>query len=233
LGHKPDEFGLVTDQDGFIKIKEFVKAVSEEKGWKHIRIKHLNEILFTLPDPPIEIDSNLIRAKCRDKLPKLTPAINLPKLLYVCVRKKAYPFVLNKGIFPTGFSQVIMSSNQAMAKRMGRRIDQMPVLLKVNVQKSINSKVVFYQAGEILYSAEYIPTGCFAGPPPPKDIKSPKPQKTKEKEKEPQLSGSYLMNLDFLEDKNKQTRRKNKKAKIARDKKIKSARKQKQKTWPG
>ena len=27
LGHKPDEFGLVLEKDGFVKIKEFLKAL--------------------------------------------------------------------------------------------------------------------------------------------------------------------------------------------------------------
>ena len=32
LGRRPDEFGLVLDEDGFITIKEFLKAVNEEDG---------------------------------------------------------------------------------------------------------------------------------------------------------------------------------------------------------
>ena len=37
LGRKPDEFGLVPDKDGFVKIKELLKAINEEDGWRHIR----------------------------------------------------------------------------------------------------------------------------------------------------------------------------------------------------
>ena len=63
LGRRPDEFGLVTDSDGFIKIKEVLKALSEEEGLTYVRRAHLDEILITLPDPLIEIADNSIRAK--------------------------------------------------------------------------------------------------------------------------------------------------------------------------
>ena len=31
LGRRPDEFGLVTDKEGFVKIKELIKATNEEE----------------------------------------------------------------------------------------------------------------------------------------------------------------------------------------------------------
>ena len=35
LERRPDEFGLVTDKEGFVKIKELLKAITEEKEWKY------------------------------------------------------------------------------------------------------------------------------------------------------------------------------------------------------
>ena len=35
LGHHPDEFGLVIDDNGYVKIKEFIQAVNETDGWRH------------------------------------------------------------------------------------------------------------------------------------------------------------------------------------------------------
>jgi hypothetical protein len=42
LGRRPDEFGLVTDTEGFVKIKELLKAITEEAGWKYVRRSDLN-----------------------------------------------------------------------------------------------------------------------------------------------------------------------------------------------
>jgi putative RNA 2'-phosphotransferase len=195
LGRRPDEFGLVTDSDGYIKIKELLKALSEEEGLSYVRRAHLNEILLTLPDPSFEISDNSIRAKFRDRLPQHIYAQDPPKLLYICVRRKAYPHVSEKGIRPTGFSRVILSSSLAMAERLGRRIDRPAALLTVQVQLCMDQGVVFFQAGESLFLADFIPVGCFTGPPLPKEkpdvAKTQAPPKPKPKEP----AGSFFIDL--------------------------------------
>ena len=169
LGRRPDEFGLVTDRKGFVKIKDLIKATNEEDGLKYVRRAHINEIMLTLPNHGLEVSDTLIRAQNREHLPKQSFALDPPKLLYTCVRKKAYPHVLNKGIRPTGYSKVILSVNRDLAERMGRRSDHDAVLLTVQVSQSEDTGVVFFQAGESIFMADYIPPGCFSGPPLPKE----------------------------------------------------------------
>ncbi|MFC1813077.1 RNA 2'-phosphotransferase [Thermodesulfobacteriota bacterium] len=195
LGRKPDEFGLVLDPDGFVKIKDVLKAVCEEDGWKYVRRSYIDEILFTLPDPPFEIKDNLIRAKDRGKLPPHTLANNPPKLLYVCVRRKAYPFVLDKGIFPTGYRRVILSSSRGQAERMGKRSDPEPVLLTVHTHKSIQKGIVFYQAGDTLYFADSIHPGCFTGPPLPKYQKEAQKPVVRKESATYTPAGSFILDL--------------------------------------
>ena len=195
LGHKPAEFGLVPDRDGFVKIKEFLKAVREEEGLKYIRGSDIDEILITIFNPPIEIKDNYIRAKHRDNLPRHDPAQTLPKLLYTCVRRKAYPFVLDKGIFPMGFSHVILSSKPEMAERIGKRKDRMPVLLTVQTRKSLEKGTLFYEAGDTLFLAESIRTGCFTGPPLPKQKEVAIKKETLAEKREQKFPGSFIMDL--------------------------------------
>jgi len=195
LSHRPDEFGLVTDAHGFIKIKELLKAINEEEGFRYVRRSHLDEILVTLPDHSFEVADKVIRSKVRDRLPTHTCAPVTPKLLFTCVRQKAHPHVNTKGIRPTGFSHIILSSNRDMAERIGKRIDQAPVLLTVNVQKSQTKGVVFFQAGETLYLADFIPEGCFTGPALPKEKPATAKSAPKEQPVQPQTPGSFLINL--------------------------------------
>jgi putative RNA 2'-phosphotransferase len=168
LGRNPAEFGLVPDPEGFVTIKEFLKVVSEEKGLKHVRRSSIDEILVTVPNPMIEIRGNHIRSKEFQTSSGYLPARDIPKLLFTCVRRKAYSFVVEKGIFPLGFSHIILSSNPDMAERIGRRRDPEPVRLVVQTQKCVDKGTVFYKSGETLYLAESIPPGCFTGPPLPK-----------------------------------------------------------------
>ena len=196
LERRPDEFGLVIDSEGYIRIKELLKALNEEKGFRHVRRSHLNEILYSTMNPPFEIVGNRIRAKHRDHLPRHKAARDLPKLLYTYIRRKAHPFVKDKGIFPSRYHRVVLSPNRDLAKRMGKRSDPAPVVLTVHVQKSIDHGVSFYQAGGSLFLAESIPPDCFTGPPLPKE----KPEKLKQAQntnaKQPEAAGSFLVDLD-------------------------------------
>ena len=196
LERRPDEFGLVIDSDGYIRIKELLKALNEEKGFRHVRRSHLNEILYSNMNPPFEIVGNRIRAKNRGHLPAHDTARDLPKLLYTCIRRKAHPFVKDKGIFPSRYHQVVLSPNRDLAERMGKRSDPEPIVLTVHVQKSIDYGVRFYQAGGLLLLADSIPPDCFTGPALPKE----KPEKLKQVQdnsvKQTEAAGSFLVDLD-------------------------------------
>lgn len=230
LCYRPDEFGLIADTDGFIKIKDLLKAVSEDREWKNIRMQQINEICLTTSPPLFEIANNTIRAKNREKLCVSKQTNTPPKQLFTCIRKKAYAHVANKGIQPSGHNHVILSSSKEMATKIGKRIDQHPVLLTVLTQKSLNEGVVFYQAGETLFTSSYIPATCFTGPPLPKEKERPKPKKTESELTGPSFPGSYLVDLKHMEQSREKLKLKSKREKTQRKKDIKRARKQK-KIW--
>jgi putative RNA 2'-phosphotransferase len=195
LGRNPAEFGLVPDPEGFVKIKEFLKVVQEEKGLKHIRRSSIDEILITVPNPLIEIRGNRIRSKAFESPSVYQKSIDVPKILFTCVRRKAYGNVIEKGIFPMGFSHVVLSSNSEMAEKIGRRKDPEPVRLTVQTQKCMDEGIVFYTAGETLFLAESIPTGCFTGPPLPKPKELPSKIRDFEEPQRDRMPGSFMMKL--------------------------------------
>ena len=202
LGRRPDEFGLVLDKQGYVKIKELLKALNEEKGWKHVRRFHLNEILYSIPKPPFEILDNRIRARQREHLPRPDAAPQLPKLLYTCVRRRAYPFVAQQGILPSGYQQVVLSAKRDLAERMGKRTDSRPIMLSVHVKASVENGVLFQRIGELLFLAPSIPTGCFSGPPLPKEKPRAQKQEQPSKAATPKVRGSFPVNLDKVADLN-------------------------------
>lgn len=229
LGHKPDEFGLVLEKDGFVKIKEFLKAICEEDGLKYVRRSHIDEILVTLPNSPIEIKDTYIRAKNRDNLPKHDPADDLPKLLYTSVKRKAYPIVLEKGIFPTGFSRVILSSDLDMAVRIGKRKDSKPVLLTIQAYKSMEKGILFYRAGNTLFLAESIYTGCFTGPPLPQQKQISIKKEARTEKPSQKFPGSFILDLQDKNDHSKASKHRRKSQEISKGKGQRRGIKKKQK----
>ena len=192
LGHRPDEFGLVPNPDGYVSLKDLIKALHAEEGFKHIRRRHIEEIMMMLPDSSVEIKGHLIRATDRENLLPQVLARDLPKLLYTCVRPKAYPVIQSKGRLDLSHRRIILSEQRGMAEKMGHRLDAAPVLLTVHVQKALDLGVSFMQAGEALFLAESIPASCLSGPPvarqpdPPKAPIAPLPKKDT-------MPGSYIV----------------------------------------
>ena len=196
LGRCPHEFGLVPDPDGFIKIKEFIQAVAETDGWRHVRISHVNDMMLMLSDPPVEVDQTLIRAKDRSRLPACGLCETPPKLLYVCIKQKSYPAVMTDGIHPTFHTRIVCCSDPGMAERIGKRRDHHPVLLTVHVGTMKNQGLTIHQAGEGIYLADVIPVDCFTGPSLPKELPAKRTEKkpdTVDTYKRQTQAGTFLL----------------------------------------
>ena len=203
LERRPDEFGLFPNEEGWVKIKDLVRALSEEDGWKHVNKAHIKEVAYTLDAPAIEYDQEEGIVRAVDWDPSSYYAgipDDLPKLLYVGARNKTYLEIDKKGIFPVGAPFVILCRDEDMAYRIGKRRDSSPIILTVNTAMAQDLGVVFQEAGELLLTADFIPKGCFTGPPLPKveemmaarKAAKPKPKPAED----PALSmGAFAMDL--------------------------------------
>ncbi len=196
LGHRPDEFGLVPDEDGYVRIKELLKSMSEEEGWRHVRMGHLKEVSYTHMPSPIEMDDKMIRASDRSLLPKIEPGIDLPKLLYLAVRRRAYPSMLDRGLpYQEDRPSLLLCADEAMALRIGRRRDQHPVLVTIHVEASSDKGTYFQKYGEGLFLADAIYPDTFHGPPLPKEKPVQHGAQKKSEPEQPKTPGSYFPDL--------------------------------------
>ncbi len=234
LGRHPDEFGLVLDDNGYIKIKEFIQAITETDGWRHVRSSHINDMLLMLNEPPIEFDENRIRAKDRSRLSSAAVCENPPKLLYVCIKHKSYLSVLDKGIFPTAHARIICSKDTEMAERIGKRRDNQPTLLTIHVSKMKDQGLQFLHAGDLLYQTDFVPSDCFTGPPLPKEMpamkKPAKKQEAIETYKKQSQAGTFSLSMDEPSEKKFKGKKKNKDTSWKNNKK--RMRREKKKSWP-
>ena len=213
LEHRPDEFGLVPDMDGFVTDKEFLWAIHEEEGWGYVRQGHINEV-FQGKDRSLFLhDDKRIKALNHHwNLDTETPSLSLPKLLFLAVKRNAHPIVMEKGLLsnPGGFH--ILSPERAMAMRIGQRRDQKPVLLEIMAARAGSDGIPFFPFGALFLTSE-IPIEYISGPPVPKDIPKPLPKKSpKEPEPLPDFqTGTFI--LDANRDMDPSRRPKGKKGK--------------------
>jgi putative RNA 2'-phosphotransferase len=196
LGRQPDEFGLIPDENGFVKIKDLIKSLSEEPGWRHVRLNHIREAIYATGSPTVEMENNLIRAK--DKTHLFFPEIpdSFPKLLYYAVRQRAYPVLLEKGLPPADSgNRIVLASDIAMARRLGRRIDPSPAILTVNSAHARNWGATLWRFGKHLFLSDSLPLGSFSGPPLPKTRPEPKQVDMPKSKSAPKTPGSYYLDL--------------------------------------
>jgi putative RNA 2'-phosphotransferase len=196
LERRPDEFGLVPDDEGFVRFKDLIKAISEESGWGYVRRSHIHEVLLSAPDHSFVVEDDRIRVVGSEKAVSRTEGVVPPKLLYLCMRRKAYRVVCEKGISLMGHKRILLATTVEMALRMGRRRDPKPVLLTVQARRAAEAGVTFCRQGELIYMADHVPVGYFSGPPLPKE----KEEAAKPK-KEPllvseTLAGSFSLDME-------------------------------------
>ena len=199
LGRRPDEFGLIPEEEGYFNIKEVLKALHEEEGWRHVRLANLKEVAMTVVPSPIEIQDNRIRAHDRTQLPTITDVLQPPKLLYLAIRNRAYPYVAENGLPAGNRPSLVLSSNEKMALRIGQRRDQHPVMLTVQVAKSLQQGTRFSQYGEHLFLADTIYPNTFSGPPLPKEKPGRIQSGTAPEPTRPKTPGSYFPDLSLPE----------------------------------
>jgi putative RNA 2'-phosphotransferase len=163
LGHRPDEFGLVPDSDGYVSYKELLWAIHEEPGWKYVRLGHINEVLLSKDRALFETAGDRIKVPERRWLLDVeNPHPDPPKVLYTPIRRKAHAHVMEKGL--KGDEFLALSSDQDTAMRIGRRKDQKPVLLEITTEPAMEQGVLFYPFGDLFLAAE-IPARFIVGPP--------------------------------------------------------------------
>jgi putative RNA 2'-phosphotransferase len=196
LGRRPDEFGLVPDPRGFVRIKHLVKAITEEPGWGYVRKSHISEVLMTSRRNAFVVEDDLIKAAWPDETAGPATGLIPPKLLYHCVRRKAYPVVRQRGIIPLGHPQVFLATTEELALRMGRRRDPEPVLLTIQAQRAFHAGVRFLRQGELIYVVDHVPLDYFSGPAPPKDKKEASQPKKQPPPTEQTVAGSFTIDME-------------------------------------
>ena len=233
LAHHPEEFGLVPDENGYIKIKEFLQAVTEIDGWRHIRKNYINEMLLVLDTSPVEVEDTRIRSKNHLSLPKYSACENPPKLLYTCIKQKSYPSVLENGIRPTAHSKIICCNDPDLAQKIARRRSPHPILLTIHTSTMQEQGLAFLHAGSILFLADFIPTDCFTGPVPAKEApvakkadKKPDPVETYKQQSQ---AGSFTLSMSKTDEKPSRSKKKEKDKSWKNNKK--RLRREKQNLW--
>ena len=194
LLRRPDEFGLFLNDDGSLPIKELLRALNEETGWKHVRHGDLKELSYSDLQLSFTVEESVV--KPRYAFSKATPASVVPRLLFFAAKRKAYPVIVKHGLRPGGRPYIPLATTKEMALRIGKRRDPKPIPLTVHAGQASESGYEFFSSGDLLYLAKTLPPSFIAGPPvretpPPRKVS--RPQKKTPDPEVPPMVGSFLL----------------------------------------
>ncbi|MBW2707813.1 MAG: hypothetical protein JRD04_00770 [Deltaproteobacteria bacterium] len=215
LAYRPDEFGLIPDEEGFVRYKDLFQALHEETGWRYVRRSHINEMLMGGDRALFELENDRIRSQARHWVLNTDRDLPLPGLLYAPVRKRAHPVAMERGLKSEGNSYLALSPDRKMALRIGHRRDQHPVLLEIPAAAAEKKGVLIFPFGDLFLAPE-IPADCIAGPLPSKDLVE-KGEKKVDKKQKPHVDlntatpGSFILDPQRDPDPSRKSRGKKKK----------------------
>ncbi len=187
LEHRPDEFGLVLDGEGFVSLKELQHAITEEEGWSYVRMTHMEEVASSTEGKCFDIREGRIRVReDRAASPSVKhEPVEPPPVLYFAARRKAYAHILRHGLEPSGKPFVPLAATEELAVRMGQRRDNQPVLLTIQAQEAYRDGCTFTRPKELIYLSGALPT-CYISGPPVEQVSETLPRKPQKQPREAQ-----------------------------------------------
>ncbi len=163
LGVSPAEFALVPDQEGWVEVKELLKALHEDPSWRHLRQGMVADAAQRLAPQELELAGKKVRCKSR-RPPEPQPGPPPPAHLYLGLRRRAWPVAQRRGLAAGPKGPLLLAADKETALRLGRRRDSQPVLVTVQARQAQDRGVEFWAWGEGLYLCHWLPAACLMGP---------------------------------------------------------------------
>ena len=160
LRHSPWEYELELDSEGFVPVEQLVTAINEGGNYdRPIVVSDLEHIIEISDKKRHEIKAGKIRALYGHSVSMhiSKDAIIPPSVLYHGTTHKALDSILNTGLKPMGRQYVHLSVDTDTAVQVGKRRDNIPVILVIDAKKASSDGVTFYKGNDKVILADYIP----------------------------------------------------------------------------
>lgn len=169
LCRRPDEFGLVLDEQGRVPVKELLRALAQEEGWGFVRRSHLEEVVNLGRAGALAMDQTHIWAvQPGPAALRAAEPVWPPPLLYRAITAKSHEVVAVRGLQPQDGGELVVAADPETARRLGRRRDPQALLVTIQAQRAAQNGVTFLPYGEGLYLTGGLGPEFLQLPPAPK-----------------------------------------------------------------
>jgi putative RNA 2'-phosphotransferase len=165
LRHRPWEFELELDADGWTPVEQLVDALRGEPGWESLQVADLEAMVAAAARSRHELRDGRIRARYGHSVPgriehEAEPA---PGRLFHGTARSALSAIARDGLLPRRRQYVHLARGPDLAAQIGRRRDNEPVVLEIDGTAAAAGAVRFFRAGDDIVLAERIPPEFIRG----------------------------------------------------------------------
>lgn len=158
LRHRPEQFGIVLDAEGYADLQEVLAAV--QTRIPGARLADLQAVVTEVePEKSrYRIEGGEIRANYGHSLAgRIEQEREVPPaVLWHGTPESAVDEILKQGLLPMRRQYVHLTTDPGLARRIGQRHGR-PLLLKIDAQRAHREGSVFYRANDAFWLSEHIP----------------------------------------------------------------------------
>ena len=160
LRHKPEEYDITLDKEGWVDIPELIKQITGRHNiYAGIDINIFQEITQTSGKQRFEIKANRIRAFYGHSIEAKIARENSspPDVLYHGTPIETAAIILQDGMKAMNRQNVHLSSDENTAEIVAKRWHSEYKILKVDAKRAFNDGINFYEGNENIWLADFIP----------------------------------------------------------------------------
>jgi putative RNA 2'-phosphotransferase len=161
LRHFPERFGLKMDENGWIDLREFIKAVQLRRRNLHwLRPHHIHAMIETDPKGRYQIREGAIRATYGHSfdVDLQLPSDNIPDILFYPTTEEEVEILLETGIRPSDRKKVHLSKTYEDAMTAGKHRVEAPIILSINAKELIDDGGIIQRAGKTVFITDTVPS---------------------------------------------------------------------------
>lgn len=160
LRHHPEDYGLTLDREGYVPLNRFLKAMNEKHHFQpRLTVERVRSIMEHLDKKRYEINNGRIRALYGHTVstPVEKPAETPPEVLYHGTARRFLDSIRKEGLLPMERQYVHMSVDIETARRVGKRHDEHPVILRIDTKAASEDGILFYDGNDKTWLCRTLP----------------------------------------------------------------------------
>lgn len=160
LRHKPEQYGLMLDDEGWVDVRDLLAALAERRReWQRLSEADLRAMMAQSDKQRFELHDGRIRAFYGHSVPQKVERVPAtpPAVLFHGTTPQAAAIIRAGGLRPMRRQFVHLSADEATALQVGRRRTASPVLLTIDAERARQHGVAFYLGNDMVWLADAIP----------------------------------------------------------------------------